>query len=170
MNEPIENVASEHANEQINMPVNAVKPGSEHANDSYNDIPSPAHELCKLISPAAVGSNFHTTPNRTCSLWRNAYSSQACNLLLSSCHTKTSHQNRLPNRTCSLWRFCLLKSISLFIEKHIRWGTRACHKAQSCNKQNSLSQWIHPTRTEHVLFSIDELAATTICARDCFCI
>ena len=40
MNEPIENVASEHANEQINMPVNAVKPGSEHANDSYNDIPS----------------------------------------------------------------------------------------------------------------------------------
>ena len=24
-----------------------------------------------------------------------------------------------PNRTCSLWRFCLLKSISLFIEKHI---------------------------------------------------
>ena len=47
------------------------------------------------------------------------------------------------------------------------------HKAQSCNKQSSLSQWIHPTRTEHVLFSIDELAATTICrglARDCFCI
>ena len=36
------------------------------------------------------------------------------------------------------------------------------------NKQNSLSQWIHPTRTEHVLFSIVELAATTICARDCF--
>ena len=25
--------------EQISMPVNAVKPGSEHANDSYNDIP-----------------------------------------------------------------------------------------------------------------------------------
>jgi hypothetical protein len=44
----------------------------------------------------------------------------------------------------------------------------APHKAQSCNKQNSLSQWIHPTRTEHVLFSIIELAATTICARDCF--
>ena len=97
-NEPIENVASEHANDSYN---------------NYNDIPSPAHELCKLISPAAVGSNFHTTPNRTCSLWRNAYSSQACNLLLSSCHTKTSHQNRLPNRTCSLWRFCLLKSIHI---------------------------------------------------------
>ena len=28
--------------EQISMPVNAVKPGSEHANDSYNDIP-PEH-------------------------------------------------------------------------------------------------------------------------------
>ena len=98
-----------------------------------------------------------TTPNRTCSLWRNAYSSQACNLLLSSCHTKTSHQNRLPNRTCSLWRFCLLKSISLFIEKHIRWGTRACHKAQSCNKQNSLSQWIHPIHpTEQNMFSLEK--------------
>ena len=35
MNEPIENVASEHANDSYN---------------NYNDIPSPAHELCKLIS------------------------------------------------------------------------------------------------------------------------
>ena len=34
-NEPIENVASEHANDSYN---------------NYNDIPSPAHELCKLIS------------------------------------------------------------------------------------------------------------------------
>ena len=34
---------------------------------------------------------------------------------------------------------------------------RACHKAQSCNKQNSLSQWIHPIHpTEQNMFSLEK--------------
>jgi hypothetical protein len=36
-------------------------------------------------------------------------------------------------------------------------GTCACHKAQSCNKQNSLSQWIHPIHpTEQNMFSLEK--------------
>ena len=41
--------------EQISMPVNAVKPGSEHANDSYNDIPQSTDlGIGILVSKAVV--------------------------------------------------------------------------------------------------------------------